>query len=302
MRIVLVITSSIDYTVDYLIIKYGQKVCFRRLNVDMLDKYQIEITNNEWRISTSTWSVSNKNIYSIYYRKPILPNLNIYERQYQQMIGKDIIATLTGLIDSFTGLVLSKPCILRKSENKIFQLRANQSVGFKMPNTLITNDTEKAINFTKNRDIIIKPITTGKIQHNNKFEIFQTNLIEDINYDISLTPIYLQEYIYKSYEVRLTIINGIFYSVKIESTNKIDWRDAKAKNKYTSIEIPTKIKNKCIQMLNQFHLSFGAFDFIVNENNEWVFLEVNPNGQWLWLEQELNLNISCEIINLLVGA
>lgn len=302
MQIVLVVTSSIDYTVDYLIVKFGQDVCFKRLNVDMLDEYKIKINNNSWEICTSSWNINNSDIHSIYYRKPLLPNLNIYEPQYGFMIKKDIISTLTGLVDSFNGCVLSKPNVLRKSENKIFQLQANQIVGFRMPDTLITNDREKAINFINNRKIIIKPIVTGKLRHKDKFEIFQTNLIKEIHDDISLTPIYLQEYIYKLYEVRLTIINGHFYPVKIESTNRIDWRDTKAKNKYINIEVPTKIKNQCIKMLNQFHLSFGAFDFIVNKNNEWIFLEVNPNGQWLWLEQELNLNISCEIINLLVGA
>ena len=32
-----------------------------------------------------------------------------------------------------------------------------------------------------------------------------------------------------------------------------------------------------------------------------IFLEVNPNGQWQWLEKILNLNISGEIINYLIG-
>ena len=52
-------------------------------------------------------------------------------------------------------------------------------------------------------------------------------------------------------------------------------------------------------MLSYYKLKFGAFDFIVTPNNEWVFLELNPNGQWLWLEKALNINISKEIINFL---
>ena len=54
-------------------------------------------------------------------------------------------------------------------------------------------------------------------------------------------------------------------------------------------------------MLMDFQLEFGAFDFIVTNDNQWYFLEVNPNGQWLWLEKILALDISEKIIDLLDG-
>ena len=47
--------------------------------------------------------------------------------------------------------------------------------------------------------------------------------------------------------------------------------------------------------------AFGAFDFIVTPENEWIFLEVNPNGQWLWLEQSLSLDISKKILDNLIS-
>ena len=50
-----------------------------------------------------------------------------------------------------------------------------------------------------------------------------------------------------------------------------------------------------------YNLNFGAFDYIVTPENEWIFLELNPNGQWLWLEEALNLDISEKIINYLLG-
>jgi D-alanine-D-alanine ligase-like ATP-grasp enzyme len=52
-------------------------------------------------------------------------------------------------------------------------------------------------------------------------------------------------------------------------------------------------------MMEDFHIVFGAFDFIVTPDDEWVFLEVNPNGQWLWLEESLQLDISQKIVEYL---
>ena len=62
-----------------------------------------------------------------------------------------------------------------------------------------------------------------------------------------------------------------------------------------------EVCNLCIRLLNDFQLNYGAFDFIVNENNQWIFLEVNPNGQWLWLEHELHIPISEKIIGYLTS-
>lgn len=264
----------------------------------MLNKYKFIVTQESWQIESSLWRICRDDIFSIYYRKPILPDLGKYEQQYHFMISRDIISLITGIADSFFGTVLSRPFILKRAENKIYQLQISKSIGFKMPSSLITNVAESA-NEINNK--IIKPLTTGKILHNGYCEIYQTNIIDTIINDIYMTPVYFQEYISKSFEVRLTVVNNEFFGVKIESTNRVDWRDEEAKNTYSLVEIPEHIKRQCVALLGLLDLKFGAFDFIVDQNNEWYFLEINPNGQWLWLEQKLDLTISQEIVRLLVG-
>lgn len=46
---------------------------------------------------------------------------------------------------------------------------------------------------------------------------------------------------------------------------------------------------------------FGAFDFAVTSDGEWVFLEVNPNGQWAFVEQVTGLPIAAAIADALTG-
>ena len=69
--IVLIITCSIDYTVDYLISMYHD-VNFYRINVDLFDSYQILITNTGWSIESETGKIEHSQVKSIYYRKPML--------------------------------------------------------------------------------------------------------------------------------------------------------------------------------------------------------------------------------------
>ncbi len=52
---------------------------------------------------------------------------------------------------------------------------------------------------------------------------------------------------------------------------------------------------KCLLFLQHFNLNFGCFDFIVDKNGNYIFLECNTNGQWMWLEEEAKLPISAAI-------
>ena len=296
---ILVITSSIDYTVDYLISKYND-VDFYRLNVDLFDSYQILITNTGWSISSASGKVEHNQVKSIYYRKPMLPDLTDFEFPYQPMIGQDIIGTINGIVDAFDGMVISKPHILRRTENKIYQLQALRSLQIPFPLSLIGNIRDMDLQIHSDYKII-KPLTQGKIDKGEQFEFFQTSLLTKSVGDISLTPVYIQEQVDKSFEVRITCLDEHIWPVRIDTSEKIDWRRPTAHNEYSIIAVPAHIKDMCMNILKTFGLHFGAFDFIVKPDGKWVFLEVNPNGQWLWLEQLLGLDISEKLINLLSG-
>ncbi len=302
-KYILVITSSIDITVDYIIKKFDSLLFFR-LNIDELSNYSINVGIKElaWTIENLTTKVKISKIdtLSIYYRKPIFPDLSEYNPCYHSMIEKDIIALITGITDSFDGKVLSKPSLLRLAENKVNQLLFATEHNFHIPNSFIGNSNDSQKEYS-NVTSIIKPITTGKVYTEENCELYQTNYFKYDNDDIKLTPIYLQNYISKQFEVRITIINNFFFPVRIDTIDKLDWRKDYENHKYSLVELPEKVKHECKMMLANYNLVFGAFDYIVTPNNNWVFLELNPNGQWLWLEEALNLDISNKIIEYLQG-
>ena len=297
---VLIITSSIDETTSYIINQYGDFIDFFRIDVDKFSKYNICIENEGWVISSEDGRITSKDTYSIYYRKPRLPDLVSYDQQYHLMIQRDIIAVINGLTDSFPGKVLTKPSILRKTENKIFQLLYASKNGWNIPQSYIGNCSECCMKYERELSII-KPITTGKTQGKNGLEFYQTNIFRGIEEDIRLTPVYLQNYIAKQYEVRVTIVGQNVYAVRIDTKNKIDWRADYQNHVYKQIDCPDDIIKKCYQLMKDFDLIFGAFDFIVTPKDQWIFLEVNPNGQWLWLEKKLGLDISKKIVDYLTN-
>ena len=296
---ILIITCSYDKTIDYIIEKNKFRANFFRFNVDLFADYGITISNSYWEISYRNNTINSNTTLSIYYRKPTFPDTSDFAPEYRRIINSDILAIIDGLANSFSGVVLTKPYLLRQAENKIFQLIYAKSHSILMPKSFIgNNDYWKCINDQR----IIKPISVGKIETSSGIAIIQTNLMhENDSYDSpELTPVYIQEYIKKSFEVRITVVDDDFFAVKIVSDNMIDWR-AGNNNQYEIIDIPIEIK-KCIKMMmKDFQLRFGAIDYIVDVDGKWYFLEINPNGQWQWLECILGLSISDSIMNMLLG-
>jgi len=172
-----------------------------------------------------------------------------------------------------------------------------------MPSSLITNSNISTSSFiNKNINSIVKPLSTGRVACNNNVGIIQTNLV-DKNIELKnleLAPAYFQEYIEKQYELRVTIVDRKVFAVRIDTNEKIDWRKNKENIKYSKFKLPAKIIKKCNALMQKLNLKFGALDFIVNDRDEFYFLEINANGQWGWLEHELKLNISGAIMNYLM--
>ena len=185
----------------YIINKYSKQAEFFRVDVDTFDEYKFCIEKGSWSIIRECFRITSEDVYSIYYRKPMLPDLSLYDTQYHLMIQRDIISVINGIVDSFSGCVLTKPSILRKTENKIYQLIYAGENGWDVPQSYIGNSSRDCIKYEQSASII-KPITTGKthgkMDGNYIRQIYSRGLMKII----ALTPVYLQNYISKQFEVR----------------------------------------------------------------------------------------------------
>lgn len=146
---ILIITSSVDETVSYIMKKYSEIVDFFRVDVDKFSEYRFCIGNSGWSISDKYSTIDSESIYSIYYRKPMLPDLRMYDSQYHLLIQRDIISIINGIVDSFPGGVITKPSILRKTENKVYQMIYASKYGWSIPKSYIGNDEEKGGEYTQ---------------------------------------------------------------------------------------------------------------------------------------------------------
>jgi len=112
-------------------------------------------------------------------------------------------------------------------------------------------------------------------------------------------PVHAQVYVEKAWEARITVVVDEVFGCRIDSTRMedarggVDWRAGYEGGIPQSVfEVPEPIRQFCVAYLSAMKLHFGCFDFIVDHDGVYRFLECNPNGQWLWIEEDIGLPIS----------
>lgn len=180
--------------------------------------------------------------------------------------------------------------ITRSGVNKIETLRIAEKNGLQIPATIITTNKSSVLNFKKRHGkIITKPIKDiSFVEHEgHELKMYTKSLsIEDIESmpQIFFPCLYQQE-IDKYFEIRTFFLEDNFFSTAIFSQNdsktKIDFRNYNVKkpNRMVPFKLPIDIEIKLYQIMKEIGLNTGSIDLLVDENNNFFFLEVNPVGQ-----------------------
>lgn len=115
---------------------------------------------------------------------------------------------------------------------------------------------------------------------------------------VGVTMTMFQERITCQHAIRLTVVDGQMFAAAIHAHSPaaaLDWRADQAHLSYSRAEIPPPVTAGVRALMTALRLRFGAFDFLLTPEDEWVFLEVNPNGQWAFIEQAAGLPIAAAI-------
>ncbi len=102
----------------------------------------------------------------------------------------------------------------------------------------------------------------------------------------NISPSLLQERIPKKYELRIFYMAGRCFSMAIFSQNdehtKVDfrkYRDEKP-NRFVPYLLPDEIDRKIKLLFERLSLNTGSVDMIVDLDENYYFLEINPAGQF----------------------
>lgn len=190
----------------------------------------------------------------------------------------------------------------RNAGSKMVQLQTAIRLGLNVPSTCFSNRKDEMVKFARQYDyVILKSIDSSNVWLGDEMEyVFyarkvKSSLLADQPEEaFSQTVSFVQNYIDKAFELRITMVGDEIFAAKIDSQildedkGKVDWRQGYDYGlRHSAFTLPDDIAEKCRAYLRSFSLRFGCFDFIVTPNGDYVFLECNPNGQWLWIENTL---------------
>jgi hypothetical protein len=181
---------------------------------------------------------------------------------------------------------------------KSFQFPLAAELGLTGPRTLISNSPSEILSFFEScgNEFIYKTLRAAlwTLGSGDKTTV-PTTLITDRSLlsgsDLRSGPGIYQEKIVKQAEIRATFMGKSVFAWEKRFERRpheeldIDWRAMHKGADHNVHHLPDDIKAKCFKLMAALNLHYGAFDFAIDQNGEYQFLEVNPQGQFLWGDQ-----------------
>jgi glutathione synthase/RimK-type ligase-like ATP-grasp enzyme len=183
-----------------------------------------------------------------------------------------------------------------RCRNKATQLLTAQSLGFRIPESLIGNDAEDVrAFFARHPGGIIHKAFAPKMWKNEDGSrtTARTSLITSAHlaseFAVRACPGIYQEKIEKQHELRVTVMGETVFAAAIDSQRDgatIDWRceGGRGRTNLRATDIAPALAARCRALCRELGLSFGCIDLIVTPAEEVIFLEINCAGQFLFNE------------------
>ncbi|MEP0392352.1 MAG: hypothetical protein ABJ205_10190 [Erythrobacter sp.] len=267
---------------------------------------------NPHRLSVEPLSRLDDQPFSVIWRrlKPpfILDYANLDEYYHTRFVIDEWRSLFAGISLSGSGIkCVNSYASEGVSSNKLRQLGFAAECGFRVPKTLCSNDPDQISAFIAGLEdglCIQKPLTsfdspTGRTSYTRFFTIEMAN---EMAKNVRVAPSLYQEYISSPVEWRVTVVGKRAFAAAIQKPieNDLDWRRSHARNEIVQFELDKGLKDRLLDLHQNFGLHYGAYDFMLDGEQNPVFLEVNPVGQWLWIEKLAGLSISEAIADLLI--
>lgn len=315
--VILLLSNKWDLSLDYVVqILKRRDIPYIRINTEDLIEKKSSVFLPDF-----SFSVDNKlkidnfasDVKSILLRRPGKPYEFINPKRRPSKAIVDYVSDqwhsfLSGLQSIPDILWINNPLKNAYAEAKINQLYMAEKIKFRIPKTRITNDIQILKSFWNecNGNIVAKSLSSPLINEDNQeFFIFTNKLksIRDIKEkEILIAPTIFQEALIQKKDYRITVIGNDCHVVEVKMQNnsqEIDWRKIKKGIKFVRSELPDDIRTKCIKLVSELGLIFGAID-LIKINDDYYFLEINPNGEWGWLQKTTKLPIAESLVNNLI--
>ncbi len=193
-------------------------------------------------------------------------------------------------------LIINRPSAMAPNGSKPYQLEQIRSLGFKVPETLVTTDPASVKAFWQQHGSVIYKSVSGI---RSKVSRLGTEHFERLA-SVSWCPTQFQQYI-PGTDYRVHVVGNEVFASKVISQAD-DYRYASQENETTEIrasQIPEAVVERCRVMAKAMGLPVCGIDLRQTPDNEWYCFEVNPSPGFSYYQQATGQPISTAIAHLL---
>jgi len=263
------------------------------------------------RVTSEDGDVDLSRVRSVWYRKPSMlqlsENLLPQEREW---IRDECRHLMRGIWANLEAFWVSEPDGISRASLKVHQLHLAAELGFRVPRWVVTNDVATATAFLDSSPdgVAVKVLRLPILVTASRWALLYTHVVTPKDREhlesVRFGPTFLQDFVRKRMDVRVTVIGDRLFAVGIESADdeaaRVDFRRTEAYDLvHRPLALPEPVKQACMSLVHRLGLRFGALDLLLTPEGDYVFLEINPNGQWLWLEEMTGLPLTRSMCDLL---
>lgn len=252
-------------------------------------------------IKDEWYSLENETLKAIYFRAPVF--IRAYGKHYsleEQVSKSQWNAFIRNMVVFSNAKWVNNPVATYKAENKLLQLKYAKGEDLAIPETYVANTFP--MKFEKNT-YVVKALDTP-LFYDEGDELFTYTAVlsrqemEETN--LSIAPVFIQEYISPKIDLRVTVVGNKIFTVKIMRDGQGidgDWRKTKKEElQYIPCKLPNSLEKKLLNLMGKLKLQFGGIDLIYMKDT-YYFIEVNPTGEWGWLLNSAGMRIDIAIVD-----
>lgn len=315
-RPVCVITTAADLTADRVVLELtGMQVPVFRL--DLADfphaaRLDADLDGTRWTgtLSVRGRTVALQDIGAVWWWHPGRPRiptqgLPTTEAEWAE---REATAGFAGVLAALDCLHLNHPDATRAAQSKPGALAQAARSGLGTPPTWIGNHPGGARRFASaspSGTVCKSLVSPGIVHRDRRHSSFYTTRIDtaQLNDSLALTAHQLQHAIDKQFEVRLIVVGAAMYAARIDAHSaaaRADFRADYAALTYRPIGIPDPVRKGVTALLDHYGLCYAAIDLLIDRDDRWWLIDLNPAGHHDWLQHHLpELRISTAIADLL---
>lgn len=236
-------------------------------------------------------------IRSVYWRTFMGIRTKDYDDAHlKEMAIREIDSALGNLVRGLDCLWVNSYDAIELHRYKGHQLGMLHRAGLRVPETLISNDSDEVRRFYEqyHGQVIYKPVRGGA--HTSL--VTEEDLTEARLGELSEAPVQFQELI-PGDDIRVYLVGDELFAAEI-LTDTLDFRrDRNAQ--INPIQLPSAIAKDCFTLAQTLGLVFSGIDIRRTPGGDYVFLEGNPSPMFSYFEKVTGYPISDRLVDLLLS-